>query len=66
MGNENLNGLVHDPLYSWIDGTNVKSVNQSFVNAVRLVIKLMNAVMGFRTVSVHVSLSFLSFLFDQN
>ena len=34
-GNENLEGLVHGPLYSSIDGTNVKNVNKSFVNAVR-------------------------------
>ena len=65
-GNENLEGLVHGPFYSWIDGTNVK-----IVNAARLVIKVVNMHGPFdgQMVSVQVSSScllldiFLSFPF---
>ena len=39
-GDGNLAGLVHGPFYSWIDATDEKTMNESIVNAVRLVVKV--------------------------
>ena len=49
--NENLESLVQGPLFSWIDGTNVKSVNESIVNITRMVSKVL------------ITFYYLSFLF---
>lgn len=38
-GHEKLMGLFHGPFYSWIDTSDEKAMNESVVNAVRLVLK---------------------------
>lgn len=42
-GDEALEGLVHGPFYSWIDPSNENAMNESIVNSVRLVMKVVNA-----------------------
>jgi len=42
-GDAALDGLFHGPFYSWIDTSDEKALNESIVNSVRLVMRVVNA-----------------------